>query len=298
MENIILPSRDGYNLDVHCFETKNAKAVVQIIHGMEEHQERYEHLVKFLVDNGYNVVSSNMRGHGENAPLLGHFKDKNGYAELISDQVIITNWIKKKYNNLDVYIFAHSMGTIITRVLLQGYSKAYKKVILSGYPNYQSGAKLGIFITNLLEVFHSPTYKSKFVNNLAIGSFNKKIKNPKTNVDWVCTNEKTISDYMSDPLCGFGFTVAAFRDLFTLVTKMNKVKDYKDINSEIKLLLLRGTDDPCTGGTKGATHSIKTLNKAGFSNIEQINYNNMRHEIINETDYLKVFNDILNFYNL
>lgn len=58
---------------------------------MEEHQERYEKFIKFLNENGFSVVSSDMRGHGTSAGFLGYFKDKNGYIELIEDQKALQN---------------------------------------------------------------------------------------------------------------------------------------------------------------------------------------------------------------
>lgn len=137
MEKIFLNSKDGYKLDVHIFKVENPKAVIQIIHGMEEHQERYENFIEELNKNGFAVVSSDMRGHGSSAEDLGYFKEKGGYKELIEDQKVITNFIKEEFKGLTIYIFAHSMGTIITRVLLQDNSKEYKKIVLSGYPNYQ-----------------------------------------------------------------------------------------------------------------------------------------------------------------
>ena len=93
MKKEFLKARDGYLLDVHIFEVKNANAVVQMIHGMEEHQERYEPFIKFLNQNDFTVVSSDMRGHGKSAKDLGYFKDKKGYLELIEDQKIITSFI-------------------------------------------------------------------------------------------------------------------------------------------------------------------------------------------------------------
>lgn len=296
MEKVFIKARDNYELELHIFKVENAKAVIQIIHGMEEHQERYEKFIKELNNNGYSVVSSNMRGHGENAKDLGFFKEKNGYIELIEDQKIITKYIKNKFKELDIYIFAHSMGTIITRVLLQENSKDYKKVVLSGYPNYQSGAYFGIFISNIIKAFHGPKYKSKFIAYLSVNSFNRKIKNPKTNYDWICHNEETVKAYIEDPYCGIGFTCSAFNDLFHLVIMMHKPKLYNNVNKELEILLLRGIDDPCTGGDKGAKDSCNVLSSAGFGEIQSINYPNMRHEILAEKECKKVYMDILEFY--
>lgn len=297
MEKVIIQARDGYQLDVHIFKVENAKAVIQIIHGMEEHQERYENFIKTLNDNGFIVVSSDLRGHGMNCEDLGYFKDKKGYKELIFDQKTITQYIKENFKNLDIYIFAHSFGTIITRVLLQSDSKEYQKVVLSGYPNYQVGAHFGIIISNVIQMIHGAKYKSKLLSSLSIDPFNKCIKNPKTDFDWVCANEETVQQYIDDPYCGIGFTCSAFNDLYHLVIRMHKAKLYKEVNKNISILLLRGDKDPCTGFDKGAKDSYEILKKAGFKDIQYITYPNMRHEILAEKDNDIVYKNTLDFFN-
>lgn len=295
MEKLKLNANDYYKLNVHIFEVEGAKAVIQIIHGMEEHQERYEGLAKFLNEKRYSVVTSNMRGHGEDAPCLGFFKGKKGYIELINDQKIITKFIKEKFKGLPIIIFAHSMGTIITRVMLQTCSEDYNKVILSGYPRYQAGSGFGIFLTGLIKAFRGEKYKSKFIEKMGVGVFNKAIASPKTPIDWISHNEKNVYQYFKDPYCGHGFTVSAFNDLFRLVKLMHKPSRYKNVKSEMPILLLRGLDDPCVGGNDGALDSYSVLAKAGFVNICSISYSNMRHEILNEIEYQKVYGDILYF---
>lgn len=296
MEQLFLEARDGYKLNLHIFEVKNSKAVVQVIHGMEEHQERYEPIISFLNKNGFSVVSSDMRGHGSTAKDLGFFKNKNGYKELIEDQKVITKFIKERFAESPVYILAHSMGTIITRVLLQKNSNNYSKVVLSGYPNYQVGAYFGIIVANIIKFFRGAKYKSKFINSLSVGAFNRQIKNPKTDYDWVCKNEEDVKSYIEDPLCGIGFTCSAFADLFHLVVLMHKPNLYKKVNAKMPILMLKGNDDPCVGGEKGAADSRRVLEKAGFQNVCHIDYPNMRHEIMAEVDKQKVFDDILAFF--
>lgn len=190
------------------------------------------------------------------------------------------------------------MGTIITRVLLQKNSNDYKKVVLSGYPNYQIGAHLGIFISNIIKTFYGAKYKSKFIESLSVDSFNKNIKNPKTKYDWICHNEETVKAYIEDPYCGIGFTCSAFNDLFHLVVMMHKSKLYKNVNKDLDILLLRGMNDPCIGDNKGAKDSYDVLSNAGFCKIQSIDYPNMRHEILAEKEHKQVYIDILDFFNL
>ena len=297
MKNITLKSIDNYDLSLSIYEIDKPKGYVQIIHGMQEHKERYDYFAKKLNEAGYSVIVSDTRGHGYNAPILGYTAEKNGDCLLLEDQKVITKYIKEKYNIEKVIIFGHSMGSITARNLLQTESIDYSSVILSGYPNYQTAVSLGLLIAKLIRKIKGSNYYSKLLTSLSVGSFNKKIKNPKTKVDWLSHNEENVKQYIEDEYCGHKFLATSFVDLFTLLKKMNQQKRFRNINN-IPLLLLRGVDDPCTGGNKGSFKSIKALYNGGFSNITEIKYDNMRHEILNEKNKDKVINDIIKFLSV
>ena len=300
MKKILLKAKDGYKLNLHIFETENTgsvKGYIQIIHGMEEHQERYEDFIHFLNKAGYTVVSSDMRGHGKSAPELGFFKERDGYKYLLSDQKRITSYIKKRFITDKVIIFAHSMGTIIARNLMQSQSWNYKAVILSGYPCSPGMAALGfgILLTKSISMVKGARYYSKFVQNISTGSFNKSMEEQETGLEWLSTNKDNIKKYIDDPYCGHGFKVLAFNDLFHLTKNMAQAWRYKSVNKKLPILALRGEKDAATGFDKGSRRSIKTLEKAGFENISQINYKSMRHEILNEKDKDVVYKDVLQY---
>ena len=297
MKKHTLKTKDNANLSIHTFDAASPKAIIQIVHGMEEHQERYEDFAHFLNQNGYTVVTANLRGHGSTAKNLGHFKDKNGYIALIKDQILIRKFITKHYPDIPVYLFAHSMGTVISRVLLQTQSLNYNKIVLSGYPCYQMMSPVGIPITSLIRFFCGAKYKSKLVQYLTVGVFNNKIPNPVTPVDWVCANPDTVKAYINNPYCGIGFTCSAFNDLYHLVIKMHNPHKYINVHSDMPILMISGADDPCTGGKKGTADSIRILKQAGFSSISKIEYQGMRHEILNEKENAKVYQDIVAFYD-
>ena len=176
MENVILKSVDGYELSLNIYSTQNPKGYVQVIHGMQEHQNRYLHLANHLNKIGYTVITSDIRGHGPNAKELGYFAEKDGYKLVLEDQKVITNYIKETFKTNKVIVFGHSMGTIITRNLLQTESNNYEKVILSGYPNYQFAVNFGVIIGKIIRKFKSGKYYSQLLSDLSIGSFNKQIK--------------------------------------------------------------------------------------------------------------------------
>ena len=60
MEELSVKARDGYKLNIHVFRTEAPAAAVQIIHGMEEYQDRYNPFAEFLTENGFTVVSSDI----------------------------------------------------------------------------------------------------------------------------------------------------------------------------------------------------------------------------------------------
>jgi alpha-beta hydrolase superfamily lysophospholipase len=189
------------------------------------------------------------------------------------------------------------MGTIISRVLLQEDSKKYAKVALSGYVNPNPASGVGLLLTKCIKLFKGPKGHSKMITNLAVGQFAKKIKNRKTPLDWLSFNENNVKTYIHDSLSGVEFTLASYVTLFSLLKRMGKAKLYKNTNKELPFLLIGGKEDPCTGYDKGRKASLANLKKAGFKDIDVITLENMRHEILNENDKEKVYEDILNFFN-
>jgi len=294
MERVNLPARDDYKLSLAVFPVENAKAVIQMVHGMQEHKRRYYQFIEYLNGFGYSVVISDMRGHGEDAPDLGHIADKHGEKILIDDQVKIYEYIKEKFPGLPVYLFGHSMGSIICRVLLQEHSKKYKKVILSGYVAPNPASPVAVLLGNIWSFFGAKK-RSKVLSSLALGPYSKAVKNRKTDLDWLSANDENVQDYINDPLCGFNFANGSFSALFHLLNDMRKTRKYVNVNEKLEFLLAGGEDDPCTAGKKGRANSKKILEKAGSSKIQVATFKGMRHEILHEKDKDTVYKIMKNF---
>ena len=61
-------------------------------------------------------------------------------------------------------------------------------------------------------------------------------------------------------------------------------------------MLIAGKDDPCTGLEKGREASKSLLEKAGYKNIEVVTLEGMRHEILNEKENQKVYEELAKFF--
>ena len=88
-EQFILTSNDQQTqLNVRHWPCPSPKAVVQLIHGMAEHIQRYDEFARFLNQLGFAVIGHDHLGHGEsvqpNAPIYGFFGEQ-GPENVVTD---------------------------------------------------------------------------------------------------------------------------------------------------------------------------------------------------------------------
>ena len=125
----------GYNdFELCCYvwdKVEKPTGIIQIIHGMQEHAKRYAEFAKFLNSKGYIVFASDLRGHGQTA-LMNNlpfgYSDGDIFMEIVQDQIIITDYLKEKFN-LPITIFGHSFGSFITQKYLveNGFKIKYQR---------------------------------------------------------------------------------------------------------------------------------------------------------------------------
>ena len=282
-------AKDGLELSCLYGKVENPKALVQIVHGMAEHKERYNELIKFLNGYGFTVIISDLRGHGlsvnEKYPL-GHIESID---ELIDDQLIVTDFIKRDNPGVDLYMFSHSFGTCISRNYIMKHDTEIKRLILSGTVGYNLGCKLGS------RIGARKMKKDKYQMSDLLFSFTNNLSK-KEDFGWLSVNEENIKVYMEDDLCGFKFDVSGYYTLFSSVENLRKKELYECKNKDLKILSISGKEDRTTLGTNGIKSNLRFLNKVGYLNTSFIEYPNMKHEILQEHDNEKVLKDILEFF--
>lgn len=285
----------GYISEPSC----EVKGIVQICHGMAEHIERYFDFMDFLSDNGYIVVGYNQRGHGKTAGSVenqGYMDDKDNFDILVQDVHFINNYIKKLFPNKIHYLFGHSMGSFVSQRYTELYGDEIDGLILCG-SSYNKGLtiNLGYIVASMITKFKGRSYKSKFVDNVAFGSYNKKFKPNKTTVDWLSRDNESNLNYLADEYCGAIFSVSYFKDLshgFKTITKNLKL-----IRKDLPILIISGDADPVGNYGKGTTKLYKNLKKQGVNDLTFKLYKDARHELLNEINKEEVVNDILEWIN-
>ena len=278
------------------YPDEGPKAIFQIVHGMAEHGERYEDMASFLCSKGFVVAVHDHAGHGKSinsADDLGYFGEKDGWNALVEDVRSVTELLKKEYPGLPVIFFGHSMGSFIGREYIRRYGtdEAIKGAIICGTSGKNPAAAIAIRLADTVAKTKGSKYKSEFINKLAFGTYNKKIAVPDTEFDWLSTDQNQVYKYVADKYCGFLFTAAGFRDLFSILNVVSGKDWYNAVNKKLPILLTAGEEDPVGAYGKGVKQVYNGLKEAGVKDVTLKLYPGMRHEIHNEKENKKVYED-------
>ncbi len=276
--------------------TEKPKAIVQIVHGMEEHKNRYENLLEFLAKNGYVAACHDHRGHGESILSeedLGWFGDNDGKA-VVEDTVAVTKYLQNAHPDLPVFLCGHSMGSLVVRCCMQEYSKLYAKLIVCGSPSKNPLAGVAIGLEKTIRLFCGKRHRSKLLAYLSTGAGAKRFQG-EGKLAWLSANQDNVVAYEGDEKCGFGFTCNGYENLFKLLKRTYQKDKYKVVNRELAIFFIAGADDPVIVNEKKWRESMAFFQALGYQNVKGKLYAGMRHEIFNELDRDSVYKDMLLF---
>lgn len=273
--------------------------VVQICHGVAEHMTRYDEFARFLASKGYVVSGNDHLGHGASIGTeheQGCFGEHGGWELVVGDVRRLYELLKERYPRLPHFIFGHPMGSFITRTYIIRYHDGPDGVILSG-----TGQPSKLLVSAGLalakgELKRKGAYApSELVNKAAFGSYNRKIKNPTGEWDWVTTDPDSLREYMEDPLCGFVPTAGLFRDMFTGIKYISSPRNIARVNRELPIFLISGAEDPVGDYGKGVVKAYNGYIEAGLADVTLKMYPGARHELVGDLQKKTVFEDVLSW---
>lgn len=272
---------------------ENPIATVQIIHGMNEHKERYYPFMDFLVKKGFAVIIADNRGHGKsinNPEDLGYTTHQMLYSY---NADLCKTFIKRTFYNIPHFIIGHSMGSLITLNILQVYSDNLDGVFLSGIPPYHRLTTLAEMISTELAEKISPRYRSEKIRDWSEKILNRNFGDIPHS--WICSNPEVVMQFNNDPLCNFTYTLGGYHALMAVMRRAYNDKIWESFinkNPDLPIRVISGKDDPIMFSEEKFFESIKYLEDKGFRNVSHKLYVGMRHEVLNETDKILVWNDI------
>lgn len=271
------------------------RAVLQICHGMTEHIGRYSEFAEYLTERGFYVVGHDHLGHGKSVQdedCYGYFHETKGNDYVVGDIHKLRWWTKKHYPQVPYFMLGHSMGSFLLRQYLVSYSEGLAGAIVMG-TGYHSRAEMtvGQTVCRGVAAVKGWKYRSKVINAIGFGGFNRRFSPCETDKDWLTTDTEKRDAYINDPYCSFIFTVNGYYHMFGGMKFIEKRENIDKICKNLPLLLVSGEDDPVGAFGKGVRKVHQEYVDAGIENIELRLYEGDRHELLNERDRQKVFED-------
>lgn len=249
---------------------EQSKKILVISHGLGEHSNRYEHFANYMNENNFSVYALDYWGHGKSFGNRGHIESFSDYAEQLKRFI---EFVKNKENVETVDLLGHSLGAVIVHDLIKDWTNALNKIILSN-PGYKKKVP--------------PTAIKVFLGNLVGKLFPKLSLNNELDVNGLSTDTMVKDKYVADPLVHDRVTANWF---LTYTEKVDELAN-RDLSNVINpILFISSLTDPLTDQkyVEDFYHSLKCANSS------MIHYDGMLHELLNEVDREKVYQDILTF---
>ncbi len=273
------------------------RATVQLVHGMAEHIDRYGEFASYLASQGFVVVGHDHIGHGKSVVdegELGCLPLKNGKTILVDDVARVREELLAPYKELPSFIFGHSMGSFVTRLYITRYPQGLSGAILCGTGSQPYALSLaGRSLARLLGHFRGDRYVSRILHDLGAGAFSAAIEQPRTEFDWISVDPRVVDAYIADPLSGAKFSTGGYATLTDMTAEVVTSRSASRVPADLPLLFIAGAEDPVGSSGAGVDKAVALYREGGVADVREILYPGMRHEILNEPDRHRVFDDVL-----
>lgn len=303
-EDIFYNSRDG-KTKIHgviwkpacMLQGRRPKAVLQIVHGMQEHIERYDAFAQYLNAQDICVIGNDHLGHGQSVlseKEYGYFGEGDIATVVVRDVHRLKKIVQEQNPGVPFFLMGHSMGSFIARNYIARYGTGIQGAIIMGTGS-QPGFVLGFGkgLTGLIGLCKGRYYKSRFIGNMAMGGYLKRIPHPETASDWLSVNKENVQAFIENPLDGKPFSVNGFRTLFEFISRCQSSAYIRQVPKNLPLFFVAGEEDPVGNYGKGVKQAYESYRKAGIQDMTIKLYKGMRHEILNEDDREEVYRDLL-----
>lgn len=265
-------SRDGLSLYQQCWLPESeCRAVLLVIHGINEHSGRYARFAADLNRQGYAVYGMDLRGHGKSN---GERAWIASFDIFLDDIQILLDHVAHQQPEKPLFLLGHSMGGLIIAWLAITRQPQVSGLIFSG-PAILVGGKVFPILRRLAAFFSLVWPKLRLVR---IGC------------RFISRDPQVVEDFKNDPLVFHGrFPVRTGAEILRVA------KQVQQRLAEIRLpfLVMHGTGDIVAD----ANGSRLLYARASSADKTLQLYDGLYHEILSEPEREQVLNDLLAWLN-
>jgi alpha-beta hydrolase superfamily lysophospholipase len=264
-------THDGKELYSQCWHAgKKMRAGILLVHGLGEHSSRYDHWASQFAENGFSVLSFDIRGHGKTPGIPA--KTPN-YKVLLDDIELLIQKGLELCKGKPLYLYGHSFGGnliinyVISRKLLpDGLILTSPWLELSTMPPRYKHLVAGIL--------------SRFLPGIRASSGLKP--------EHISRELREVHKYKKDPYIHNKISVGLFMKAYEngLIAKRSIYK----IN--VPILVMHGSADHITSCKASREFVMNAGKKTTYVEVE-----GGYHELHNDSEKETVFTTILNWLN-
>ena len=247
------------------------RAILLIVHGLNEHWGRYQHLAEYFTGAGFGVYGFDLIGHGKSDGTRSFVQN---FATFTNPILTILDLITEQHPDLPIYLVGHSLGGLIGAKFLIDHQDKISGAILSGslvsVPEYVSDLtiKIGTIISKII-----PKFRLIGIDKSGLSR-----------------DPQVIANYINDPLVYNGKSTARISSVIN--DGISYVEEKGSTISRPILILHGGQDRICDPSWSTYLHNLVSSQQN-----QLIIYDELFHEIYNEPEQETVFKDVLNWLN-
>lgn len=270
-------------------------AVVQIVHGIAEHVERYDQFARYLNKKGYLVVAEDHMGHGksiDHGGTKGYFD--GGWFAAVEDTCRLMKDTQAEFAGLPYILFGHSMGSFLARTILYRYPDCGVSGAVICGTGWMPDAvvKMGHGAAKLFCKRVGERNPSKQLDAIVFGGYNKRVERLRTKYDWLTRDAVIVDAYIADPMCGFTASCGLIRDMLGGIMDIQKKENLAKMKKDLPVLFLAGGDDPVGSYGAGVRQAAQEFQNVGMTCLTTKIFPLCRHEVLNEINRAEVFRTV------
>lgn len=243
-----------------------ARACLLLVHGLGEHGARYQALADHLASRGLAVIAADHPGHGRSPGPRAHVRH---FEDFLLPLRLLRDDLETRYPDLPCFLFGHSLGGLVSAVLLLESQQRFTGAVLSA---------------PALAVPDAPAAWVLALNR-GLSRLLPRLGTVRLDAGLVSRDPRVVAAYRDDPLVHHGRVSARLvAEMFAAMARV-RVEAHR---LTLPLLVMHGGAD----GLTDPAGSRALVDRVASTDCTLRLYPGLYHEILNEPEREQVLADL------